>query len=251
MKKPVKYQKRNVMVVGATSSLAHTLCHRMAKRGWNLLLAGRDGDELQALRKDLVIRYGINVDVAILDLSDPGFVPEPTLFETTGIGEINTLVIAAGERGDDSLRSDSYEIDRMVRINYLSPIKILAAFADRIEERRAGSIVVVSAVSGERGRQSNYTYGSCKGALSLYAAGLRARLFAKGCHVMTVKPGLVDTPMTYNRKSALITPREKVADMIVAAMDKKIDILYAPSYWRYIMLAVSLIPESIFKKMNI
>lgn len=242
---------RNVLVVGATSSLAHALCHEMASKGWNLLLAGRDEEELKHLRNDVVIRYGVLAETILLDLSDPNFVPDPLLFEANGIGEINTVVIAAGEAGDTTLRSDAYEIDKMGRVNYLSPIKLLAAFADRAEQLRKGDMVVIGSVAGDRGRRSDYTYGSAKGGLAVYASGLRSRLATKGCHVMTVKPGHVDTPLTYTLKSGLIAPRELVARQIVRGLERKTDILYTPPIWRLIMLATTLIPETIFKKMRL
>ena len=242
---------RNVLVVGATSSLAHALCNAIARKGWNIILAGRDREELERTKSDLIIRHNIKAETCICDLAQTDFYGEQLLNEAGSLGEIDTLFIVAGEMGDPKLRSDSEEIDRVIRVNFLSPIKILAAFADKIEETRSGDIVVISSVAGDRGRQSNYTYGSAKGALSLYAAGLRNRLATKGCHVMTVKPGFVDTPMTYNLKSGLIAPRELVAGMIIDGLEKKRDILYTPPIWHLIMLIIRLIPESIFKKMKL
>ena len=138
-----------------------------------------------------------------------------------------------------------------MRINYLSPIKILASFAEQIETRQSGDIIVISSVAGDRGRQSNYTYGSAKGALSLYAAGLRNRLAGKKCHVMTVKPGFVDTPMTYNIKSGLIAPREKIAAMILKAFDARKNEVYLPAIWGLIMFIIRHIPEPIFTQMKL
>lgn len=242
---------RHALVVGATSSLAYALCQAIAKKNWNILLAGRDEEELSHLRNDLIIRYGVKAETIQLDLSDPAFAADPLLFENGGVGEIDTVFIVAGEMGDPALRADSYEIDRVVRVNYLSPIKIAAAFAERAEEKRKGDIVVISSVAGDRGRQSNYTYGSAKSALTAFASGLRNRLAFKGCHVMTVKPGFVDTPLTYGMKSSLIAPREQVANEIINALDKKVDVLYTPSIWRWIMLIITHIPESIFKKLKL
>lgn len=242
---------RNVLVVGATSSLAKPLCVLMAERGWNLVLAGRDSEELERMKGDMSIRYQAKVECCHCDLADAHFSGAQLLAEAASYFEIDLLLIVAGEIGDPRLRADDVEIDRVVRINYLSPIKVLASFAEKIEARLSGDIIVISSVAGDRGRQSNYTYGSAKGALSLYAAGLRNRLASKRCHVLTVKPGFVDTPMTYNIKSGLIAPREKVAQMILKAFDARKNEVYLPAIWGLIMFVIRHIPESIFKKMKL
>ena len=242
---------RNVLVVGATSSMAKPLCVLMAERGWNLVLAGRDIEELERIKGDMSIRYQAKVECCQCDLVDSHFSGAQLLAEAANYFQIDLLIIVAGEMGDPRLRSDDVEIDRVVRINYLSPIKILASFAEQIETRQSGDIIVISSVAGDRGRQSNYTYGSAKGALSLYAAGLRNRLAGKKCHVMTVKPGFVDTPMTYNIKSGLIAPREKIAAMILKAFDARKNEVYLPAIWGLIMFIIRHIPEPIFKKMKL
>jgi short-subunit dehydrogenase len=242
---------RNVLVVGATSSLAKPLCVLMAQRGWNLVLAGRDSEELERMKGDMSIRYTAKVECCSCDLTDPHFSGAQLLADATNYFEIDLLLIIAGEMGDPKLRADDFEIDRVIRTNYLSPIKVMANFAEKIEARLSGDIIVIGSVAGDRGRQSNYTYGSAKGALALYAAGLRNRLADKKCHVMTVKPGFVDTPMTYNVNSGLIAPREKIAEMILKAFDARKNEVYLPAIWGLIMLIIRNIPESIFKKMKL
>lgn len=242
---------RNVLVVGATSSLGRPLCELMAKRGWNLVLAGRDEEELGRLKSDVAIRYSARVETCRCDLSDSHFSGDQLLTEANDIFEIDLVVMLAGEMGDTKLRADAQEIERMARVNYISPAKLLSVFADKIEANRAGDMIVVSSVAGDRGRQSNYTYGSAKGALSLFAAGLRNRLARVGCHVLTVKPGFIDTPMTYNIKSGLIAPREKVAADILKAFDARKNVAYIPAKWGLIMFIICHIPEFIFKKMRL
>lgn len=242
---------RNVLVVGATSSLGRPLCELMAKRGWNLVLAGRDADELERLKNDTAIRYSARVETCLCDLSDAHFSGDQLLTQANDIFEIDLVVMLAGEMGNAKLRADAQEIERMARVNYISPAKLLSVFADKIEANRAGDMIVVSSVAGDRGRQSNYTYGSAKGALSLFAAGLRNRLMRVGCHVLTVKPGFIDTPMTYNIKSGLIAPREKVAALILKAFDARKNVAYIPPIWGLIMFIICLIPEFIFKKMRL
>lgn len=242
---------RNVLIVGATSSLGRPLCELMAKRGWNLVLAGRDEEELARLKSDIAIRFQTRVETCQCDLSDTHFSGEQLLVEVNDIFEIDLVVMLAGEMGDTKLRADTQEIERMARVNYMSPAKILSVFADKIEANRAGDMIVVTSVAGDRGRQSNYTYGSAKGALSLFAAGLRNRLTRVGCHVLTVKPGFIDTPMTYQLKSGLIAPREKVAADILKAFDARKNVAYVPVKWGLIMFIICHIPEFIFKKMRL
>ena len=251
MKKAKQKIIRNVLVVGATSSLAKPLCVMMAERGWNLVLAGRDTEELERMKGDFTIRYAAKVECCQCDLTDAHFSGVQLLAEASGFGEIDLLLIVAGEVGDPKLRADDYEIDRIARINYLSPIKLMASFAERSEARRAGDIIVISSVAGDRGRQSNYTYGSAKAGLSVYAAGLRNRLADKKCHVMTVKPGFVDTPMTYNINSGLIAPRDKVAEIILKAFDARKNEVYVPAIWGLIMFVIRHIPETVFKRMKL
>lgn len=243
--------QRNVLVLGATSSMAKPLCEQMAKRGWRFVLAGRDDEELQRLKSDLEIRYGVVAEVLPCDLADPHFSGEQCIAEASNFGELDLLVVAAGEMGDAKLRSDSQEIERVVRVTYLSPIKVMASFAEKAQARRYGDMIVIASVAGDRGRQSNYLYGSAKGGLSLFAAGLRNRLARHGCRVLTVKPGFVDTPMTYTLNSPLVAPREQVAALILKAYDRKADEIYVPGIWRWIMLIIRNIPETIFKKMRL
>ena len=242
---------RNVLVVGATSSLAKPLCVLMAQRGWNLVLAGRDMEELERMKGDLTIRHAAKVECCSCDLADPHFSGDQLLAEAAGLNDIDLVLIVAGEMGDMKLRSDAAELERVIRINYLSPIKLLATFAEKIEAHGAGDIIVISSVAGDRGRQSNYTYGSAKGALSIYAAGLRNRLVGRGGHVLTVKPGFVDTPMTYTLQSNLIASREKVAGIILKAFDARKNEIYVPAIWGLIMFIIRHIPESIFKKLKL
>jgi short-subunit dehydrogenase len=141
-------------------------------------------------------------------------------------------------------------------LNYTVPAQLATAAAVRLSEQKsgrayAGSITLISSVAGDRGRQSNYAYGSAKAALNTFASGLRNRFFKQGVHVMTVKPGFIDTPMTWGMKSPLIASRESVAESIVEAMKNRSNVVYVPFFWRYIMLIIIHIPEMIFKRLSL
>jgi len=137
-------------------------------------------------------------------------------------------------------------------INTLSTLSLLTCLASYFEERGQGTIAVISSVAGDRGRQSNYVYGSAKGAVTIFLQGLRNRLHRSGVNVITVKPGFVDTPMTSAlEKGVLWATPEQVADRIAAAIAKGIDVSYAPLFWRLVMALIRSIPERLFKRMKL
>lgn len=135
----------------------------------------------------------------------------------------------------------------------MSAAAILTLFAAHFERQRAGCIAAISSVAGDRGRRSNYLYGSAKGALSLFLEGLRSRLYPAGVHVITIKPGPVQTPMTdHLPHAAHFADPQRVARDIVHALERRSpDVLYTPGIWRYVMTAIKLVPETIFKRLSV
>jgi short-subunit dehydrogenase len=141
-----------------------------------------------------------------------------------------------------------------IDVNLTAAACLLELFAARMEARGRGWIAGISSVAGDRGRQSNYIYGAAKAGLTAYLAGLRNRLAKKGVHVVTVKPGFVDTPMTHgmvNPKSPLVASPERVAAGIVRAIRRRRNVVYLPWFWRAIMGVVTRVPEAIFKRMKL
>lgn len=242
----------NAVVVGATSSLAQALCHALASRGCSLTLAARDEVELDLLARDIFTRYEVKCTRIIVDFLDSGFSPEALADQC---GEFSHLFMVAGDMGS----ADPTGIPNLaytMHLNYTVPAQICAAAAKTLAERFAqgkkkGHIVIVSSVAGDRGRQSNYAYGAAKAALSTFASGLRNRYCRLGVAVMTVKPGFIDTPMTWGMRSPLTAPRERVAEGMIRAMLKGRDVVYLPFFWRYIMLVILHIPERVFKKLSL
>src|SRR5208283_660508 len=121
-----------------------------------------------------------------------------------------------------------------------------------LERRRTGCIAAISSVAGDRGRRSNYIYGSSKGALSLFLQGLRNRLYPSGVRVLTIKPGPVRTPMTDALPGSrhFTDPGRVGRDIVRGLEERSPDVLYTPGFWRYIMIVVRLIPEAIFKRLS-
>jgi decaprenylphospho-beta-D-erythro-pentofuranosid-2-ulose 2-reductase len=259
---------KTIFIIGATSSLGQALCRTLAVKGYRLALAGRDAGELELLAADLATRFGINCQVLIADFMDAHF--SPTLLMEQA-GDYDSVIIATGDMGNGDPFS-LYNLAYAVHINYTLPAQ-LATLAARylsekkkiehpVERRQRGgrprrrpkgerSIVIISSIAGDRGRQSNYAYGSAKAALSAFASGLRNRFYKKGVRVMTVKPGFIDTPMTWGMTSPLIASREAVAKEIISAMERKKDVIYVPWFWRYIMLIICAIPERVFKRLSL
>ncbi|MOA09696.1 putative oxidoreductase [compost metagenome] len=137
--------------------------------------------------------------------------------------------------------------------NGLSVIALLTLLGNRLELQRHGSLAVISSVAGDRGRPSNYLYGTAKAAVTTFCEGLRSRLFKAGVHVLTIKPGLVDTPMTQGLPlpKVLVATPERVARDILSAIYKKKDSIYTPAIWAGVMLIICNLPRVIFKRISL
>jgi len=241
---------RKALIIGATSSLGTAICHKLAQKNYALFLAGRDISELEIMAADLRIRHNTSVLTEKLDLSYITFSAENFFEEVQEkFTDCDTVFLLAGDMG--SVIQNEKNIELVIKINYLQPAKILELLAEKMATRHGGSIAVISSVAGDRGRQSNYVYGSAKAGLATFASGLRNKFLRRGVHIMTVKPGFLDTPMTYGMQSPIICVREKAAQSIIKALAKKKDVVYVPFFWRYIMLIIMLIPEKIFKRLRL
>jgi short-subunit dehydrogenase len=167
-------------------------------------------------------------------------------------GTINAAVFIGSMPEQTAIDADPGLIDGTVQDSFTGPARFLQMLAPLIESRGAGTIVGVGSVAGDRGRVGNYVYGAAKAGFATYLSGLRNRLTRAGGHVVTVKPGFVDTAMTWGIEGMfLVAPPEKVANDILRAVTKKRNVIYTPFFWRYIMLIIRSIPEPIFKKMSI
>ena len=242
-----KMKDKNVLVVGATSSLAQSICHELASQGFGLIISGRDEAEIDLLGRDLVIRHNVPCMTIMADFIDSDFTADSFIQRA---GDFDHIIIATGTMGTGEPLSLT-DIAFTSHINYTLPAQIATLAAIKLAEKKEGSGVIISSVAGDRGRQSNYAYGSAKAALTAFSSGLRNYFYSKGVHVMTVKPGFIDTPMTWTMNSPLIASREYVAKKIVKAMHKKKDVIYVPFFWKYIMLIILHIPEKIFKKLKL
>jgi short-subunit dehydrogenase len=160
--------------------------------------------------------------------------------------------LAFGYLGDQQAARDFGVGKKVIAANFTGATSILSHCANYFEQKKCGFIIGVASVAGDRGRQSNYVYGAAKGALSLYLQGLRNRLYVSGVRVITIKPGFVDTAMTYGLPGLfLVASPQYVGQRIVGSLTKSADVVYLPWFWRYIMFIIKCIPEPVFKRMKL
>lgn len=245
---------KNILLLGANSDMARALARRLASPDTRFLLAGRSIPLLEANAADLEIRGGcpksliFGFDARALE-QHPAFAREVA----AQAGFLDQVYLFFGHMQDQAAaQSDFQRAREMLETNYLGAVSILERIAEIMEKQGKGLIVGVSSVAGDRGRQSNYFYGSAKAGLSAYLSGLRNRMYKSGVQVMTVKPGFVDTAMTRSlKKGILFAKPDAIARGIVRGIRKKKDTVYLPGFWKWIMLIIRLIPERVFKRMSL
>lgn len=240
------------VILGATSSMARGLARALADRGAALLLAGRDMADLEATAADCVLRGARLAEAVKFDARDPStFSP---ILERLGKedGSLNCACFVGSMPPQADIDADPSLIEGVITDSFTGPARFLTAMAPMIEARQMGCIVGVGSVAGDRGRVGNYVYGASKAGFHAYLSGLRNRLTRSGGHVVTVKPGFVDTAMTWGLDGMfLVAPPEAVANSILKAVEKERNVIYTPFFWRYIMMIIRAVPEPIFKKMSI
>jgi decaprenylphospho-beta-D-erythro-pentofuranosid-2-ulose 2-reductase len=243
---------KNALIIGATSAIAQAVAQRLATRGTSLVLWGRSPSKLDLVAADLRLKQGCPVFVEAFDLNDTSLHQAALNRATAAHGSFDLALICHGNLPDQgACERDFALVEQEFRINCLGPMSLLTVLANDFESRGTGCLAAISSVAGDRGRQSNYVYGTSKAALSTFLAGLRNRLYPKGVHVLTIKPGFVDTPMTAHlKKGLLFASPDKVAGDIVRAIETGQGVLYTPWFWRWIMFIICQIPESIFRKLK-
>ncbi len=240
------------LILGATSSMARALARKLADRGATVLVAGRDMADLEATAADCRFRGAPVSESLRFDAREPETF-QPILDRMAECeGTLNAAVFVGSMPPQDEIDADPAMIDGVVTDSFTGPARLLHALAPMLEARGSGTIVGVGSVAGDRGRVGNYVYGAAKAGFATYISGLRNRLTRSGCHAVTVKPGFVDTAMTWGLDGMfLVAPPEAVADSILKAVRKKQNVIYTPFFWRYIMMIIRAVPEPIFKKMSI
>lgn len=243
---------KNILILGASSGMARAL-GRLLCNGNKLVLAGNDPDILKKIAGDLELRSGGNrplvAEFDARNVAGHGMFVQKLLTQIDGIDE---AYLFFGMMVDEIEAHRRPELAAtMAQVNYVGAVTVLESIALHMEQKKSGLIVGVSSVAGDRGRASNYLYGSTKAGLTAYLSGLRARLAESGVHVMTIKPGFVDTPMTGNlKKGPLTTPAPVAAKCIMKAARRRANTAYVPFFWGFIMFIIIHLPEFIFKKVK-
>ncbi|WP_092027537.1 SDR family oxidoreductase [Bradyrhizobium sp. OK095] len=242
--------RKSAIVLGGSSDIGRATARAFAKAGYDVGLAGRDVAALEPDAADLRARYNVEVGLSKFDVLDTasfnGFV--------SGLPALPDVVISiVGLLGtQDTAQSDLAHATMIMRTNYEGPSLILGLFAEKFLARGSGTLVGVSSVAGDRGRASNYVYGSAKAGFSAFLSGLRARASRGGVQIVTVKPGFVRTKMTEGMKliGPLTVDAPVVGDAILSAVENKTDVVYVSGKWRLVMLIIKTLPEAVFKKLK-
>ena len=247
----------NVLIVGATSAIAQAVSKQLLSNynvDLNFIIVGRNNEHLRAISDDLMVRGAKAVTCIYQDLSQASEMAMMIEQCWTSYGYLDIALLAHGSLPEQSDIQDNWDaVANAYNVNTLSYLAIMTALAPRFEKQRHGSLAIISSVAGDRGRKSNYIYGSAKSAVSLFAQGLRNRLFTSNIQVLIIKPGFVDTPMTASieKNGPLWSSSEIVAKDIVTAIKKRKDVIYTPRFWQLIMLIIRSIPEAVFKRLSI
>lgn len=239
------------LILGAASDMAIAIAEKFASKGYNIQLAARNVARLGPLQSDLAIKYTSRVSIHEFDAL--AYDTHHSFFEELE-PKPDVTICVFGLLGENEKAVDDWtQASTIIHTNYTGAVSILNIVARYYASRNEGVIAGISSVAGERGRQSNYLYGSAKAGFTAYLSGLRNSLYHKGVHVATIQPGFVYTKMTENiALPKLLTARtEEVAEAVYEAVREKRNVVFVKWFWRYIMMIIKNIPEFIFKKLKL
>ena len=243
--------KDHWLIIGATSAVARACARELAQQGAELTLVGRDRDDLEATASDARLRGSATARALTCDVGDP--LARQALLDQALLPEsrLNVLVAVGLMPDQDTMDADPELLSSMVDATYTGPMIVIQGLVPHFERQAGGQVVVIGSVAGDRGRRKNYLYGSAKAGLATYAEGLRARLFTSGATVTVVKPGFIDTAMTWGLPGLfLVSSPQSCAQAILQAARKGRPVLYHPGFWRLIMLIIRHIPPTIMKRLK-
>ena len=240
------------IILGATSTMARIFARELAAKGDALILAARDKAELDSLAADCMLRGARFADPMHFDARDPKSFGAIVNRASEEDSIVNAATFVGSMPDQAEVDANPALIEGMVADNFTGPAHFLQMLAPILEKRGVGTVVGVSSVAGDRGRLSNYAYGAAKAGFATYMAGLRNRLGRKGVHVLTVKPGPVDTAMTWGlgKLPFMATPEAVIKDILKAVKQRR-NVIYSARIWWAIMLIIRAIPEAVFKKTSI
>jgi short-subunit dehydrogenase len=244
---------KRIVILGATSAIAEATARIWAAQGARLVVVARDKGRLDAIAADLKARGATEAATVALDCSKANAnIKLDAMVET--LGGLDIMLLAYGTLGDQKrLEADPEAVCELIQTNFTSAVAWCLAANAVLERQRSGVLLVVGSVAGDRGRRSNFIYGACKGGLARLVEGIAHKLAPLGARAVIVKPGFVDTPMTasFEKKGLLWAKPEAVAEVIAKAAERGGPVVYAPAFWRWIMLVIRHLPALVFNKLNI
>ena len=247
----MEFKNKTVLILGGNSDVGNSLAKDFGKLGSNLILTSRKEGQLDSFKSDLEIRNKINCDVQLFDVLD--FKSHDSFYGNLKM-KPDIVISCIGYLDNQEKSENSFEESlKSIQTNFTGLVSILNIISNDFESRKFGIIVGISSVAGDRGRGSNYIYGSSKSGFTSYLSGLRNRLFKSGVKVITVKPGFIKTKMTKHLnlpKILTASPNDISSDIIKSIKDKK-NIIYTKWFWKWIMIIIESIPEFIFKKLKL
>jgi hypothetical protein len=245
---------QKIVIVGATSAIAHEAARLWAGQGAALFLVGRDAARLEANAADLRVRGAANVAIHAMDATYDAAHGPMVEAAVAALGSIDVALIAHGTLPEQrDCETDIARLRAELETNGVSVCLLAQVLANRLVEQSTGTLAVIGSVAGDRGRQSNYAYGAAKGLVARFTEGLRNRVAKAGVQVLLVKPGFVDTPMTaaFDKQGPLWAQPAAIAKGILEAIEARKDVVYLPWFWRWIMLIIRHVPERMFKRMSL
>lgn len=242
---------KTVLILGAKSDIGIAIARKFALEGYDIQLAGRNLEEVESIKNDLQTRFDVNIKAYDFDtINYSGFLDFINKLKNLP----DVVICTIGNMPQQKFCEENLDLRTNVfRANFEGPANILSEIANLFEKRSYGTIVGISSVAGERGRASNYIYGSAKAGFTAFLSGLRNRLNKSNVNVITVLPGPVFTKMTKGLPlpKLLTNTKENVADDIFKAVINKKDIVYTGKIWKLLIFIIKLIPEGIFKTKKI
>lgn len=244
---------KNILIIGATSEIAKACARIWAKDKSSFYLVGRNPEALSQIKSDLEILGAQSVYTQAIDLNELQAHQDVINAAWESLSKIDIAITAHGVLGtQNKAETDFSEMANIIQSNYVSHVSILTAVAEKFKKQKSGTIAVISSVAGDRGKQSNYLYGSAHAGKIAFTDGLRNRLFPHGVHVVTLKLGFIDTPMTAEfKKGPLWISSQSAAKKIVRAIKTQKNSAYIPGIWSCIMFVIKNIPETIFKRLKL
>ena len=244
---------RKIMIIGATSAIGEATARLFAADGDRFFLIARNKDKLDSVARNLTTLGAAQVETRVMDAKERVNHEKIIAQSFSKLKGMDIALIAYGTLSQQKNCEKLFAHAKLeIDTNLISVISWLTYLANMFEEQKHGTLAVISSVAGDRGRQSNYIYGTAKGAITIFTQGLRNRLYPSGVHVCTIKPGFVDTPMTKDFKKGLLWVKpDVIAKAIYGGINSNKDVIYTPQIWRFIMLIIRLIPEKLFKRLKL